>query len=82
MTSDAIWKLQKAVYDKLTGDSGLMGLVGNRVYEFVPQETQFPFISIEDFSSSDWSTKTSKGTEIMFNVDAISRDREVKMLMR
>lgn len=41
----ALWPLQRAVYDKLTGDETLMGLVTG-VFDGVPEQQPYPYITL------------------------------------
>ncbi len=80
MTSDAIWQLQKAVYVALDGDASLSALV-NGVFDFVPEDTEFPYVVIGDAGTRDWSTVTTKGAEITLEIDSYSRERGSKELL-
>lgn len=55
--------LQTAIYTRLAGYSALTALVGNRIYDFVPQSATPPYVVLGDDTAIDWSTKTSNGWE-------------------
>lgn len=54
--------LQKAIYQALTADAALMGLVTN-VYDRPPQNSAFPYVTLGDATARDWSSKTTTGVE-------------------
>ncbi len=80
MTSDALWQLQKEIFTKLSTDSTLTAMVSG-VYENVPQDSAFPYVAISDMQSADWSTKTTKGAQVIIRVDAFTRERGSKKLL-
>ena len=45
MSVDAQIDLQTAIYNSLTGDTTLMASI-NGVFDFVPQETNYPYVTI------------------------------------
>lgn len=65
--------LQKAVFLRLSGDSALAALVGG-VYDRVPQDANFPYVSIDPLKGTDWSTKTTRGMEFEVQVNVWSRE--------
>ena len=56
------YPLQQAIYQALTADSTLMGLVAG-VFDRSVQGTAFPYVTIGESTGSDWSTKTTSGME-------------------
>lgn len=73
MPNLAHFSLQKALYLRLSGDSSLAALVSG-VYERVPQDAVFPYISIAPLVGKDWSTKTTRGMEFEVQVNVWSRE--------
>ena len=65
--------LQIAIYQYLKSDSVLSGLVGD-IYDRVPQNAVFPYITIGDISSKDWSGKTFTGGEYSVKIHVWSRE--------
>lgn len=65
--------LQQAIYDTLTGDATLMGMVTG-IYDRPPQGSAFPYITLGDTDVADWSTKTTAGTEHRSTLHAWSRE--------
>lgn len=61
--SGASWPLQQAVFTALT-----TALSPVKVFDAVPQGTPFPYATIGDDTSGDWSTKTGDGEQIFFFV--------------
>lgn len=43
--------LQKATVEALLADSTLSALVGSRVYDYLPETIEFPFVTIAEFES-------------------------------
>lgn len=62
MASDPHLPIQKAIYDALTGDATLMNLISG-VYDFVPQGTAFPYVTIGEDTLSDWGSHTFDGAD-------------------
>src|SRR3954449_672487 len=60
--------LQKAVFERLTAYSALTSLVGAKVYDFVPEGAQPPYVVIGDDTAIDWSTKTTNGWEATLTI--------------
>lgn len=56
MSGDASWALQKALYETLVGDLALQSLLGTpaRIFDDVPEETIFPYLTIGEVRSRDW----------------------------
>lgn len=75
MTS-ASFALQKAIVSTLTSDAALVALLGGpRVYDDVPNRSEFPFISIGQTTERDWSTGSDLGSEHVFTLHVWSRAR-------
>lgn len=73
MVNFSHYPLQKAIYQKLTGDSALMALVTG-VFDRSPQGQDYPFVTIGESTVSDWSTKTTNGTEQRVSVHIWARE--------
>jgi len=76
MVISASFALQQAVYESLSADEVLTEMV-NGVYDCLPagtsQNTAFPYITIGDAVCRDWSTRTTSGSELTFNINCWSR---------
>ncbi|HKJ73635.1 MAG TPA: DUF3168 domain-containing protein [Alphaproteobacteria bacterium] len=74
MSGEATWALQKAVFDALTGSADLMAMVSG-VYDHVPADTAFPYVTIGETTVADWSSKTFDGQEHSLTLHVWSRAR-------
>lgn len=73
MTSPTL-ELQKLMYDTLRDDAGLSALIGGRVYDRIPENRVFPYIS---FGASDELSEDEDcrdGFEISMQIDVWSRE--------
>ncbi|MDF1720518.1 MAG: DUF3168 domain-containing protein [Minwuia sp.] len=62
MTGDATSAVQAAVYTALTGASAVTDLVGNRIYDHVPQGSDtFPYIELGDPLTEPWDGSNMLG---------------------
>lgn len=72
--SSPAWELQKAVYEVLTADAGLVTLLGGaRIYDEVPRGAAFPYVTFGPATVRDWSTGTEAGSEHAFLLRAWSK---------
>ncbi len=72
--SDPSLELQTAIVTKLKADAGVVAAVGNRVYDNVPPNASFPYISLGDSQVLPDDADCIDGTEVFFNLDGWSRD--------
>ena len=75
--------LQKTVFDALDTDSTLQSKVTD-VYDFVPENTAFPYVKLGEDTVIDNGTKTLQGNEHTLVVHTFSRYRgskEIKDIM-
>ncbi len=83
--ASASWALQKAVFAALSGDSALTSVIGSgRIYDDVPRDTEFPYVTFGQSQVRDWSTGTDDGLEHVFTLHVWSREngkREVHEVM-
>lgn len=78
MTAPAA-ELQKAIFEALSGDAALVGLLGGaRIFDHVPANTAFPYLTFGRTSIYDWSTGTESGTEQLFTLHAWSKAKGKK----
>ena len=75
--SDHSLALQKTVFDTLDGDSTLQSLVTD-VFDFVPENTAFPYVKIGEETAVDNGTKTLQGNEHTLVIHTFSRYRGSK----
>jgi len=70
----ASWALQRSIYQALIGSSELTTLLGgDRVYSNPPAAAPFPYITLGQTVSLDWSTGTEDGTEHSLTLHVWSR---------
>jgi len=63
--------LQAALYDQLSEDTALTIKVKG-IYDYVPENTKYPYVVIGDPTVSPFATKTSHGEEILVNLHSYS----------
>lgn len=75
MTS-ASFALQKAIVAALSGDASVVSLLGGaRIYDDVPNRTEFPYMTIGQTTERDWSTGTDLGSEHLVTLHVWSRTK-------
>jgi hypothetical protein len=72
MTSPG-WDLQQAAYAALAGNGPLAAMIGERLYDHVPQEVAFPYVVVDQMQIRDWSTGTERGYEHVLMLHVWSR---------
>ena len=83
MSGEASWALQKAVFEALTANADLMSAVSG-VYDHVPADTAFPYVTIGETTVTDWSSKTFDGRVHNLTLHVWSRERgrkEIKEIL-
>lgn len=71
--------LQSAIYSTLNDDSTLDGIIGNnKIFDHVPQDTDYPYVRIGNISVANMGTKTLDGNEYSIDIDVWSRYRGKK----
>lgn len=79
------WALQQALYAALAADAPLIALIGPpRLYDDVPSGAQFPYLTLGQSSTRDWSAGSSPGDEHTVTLHVWSRAggrREVHEIM-
>lgn len=66
-------ELQKAVVARLKADTGVTTLVGQRIYDAVPTNATFPYISLGPDQTLPSRADCYNGSEVTIQVDAWSR---------
>ncbi len=74
MSMDADLALQKAIYAHLAADEGVAALVAARIYDNVPGDTGFPYVTLGEAFVADWSTGDAPGAEHRLAFNAYSRN--------
>lgn len=60
--------LQAAIYNRLTTYTPLTDLVGTKIYDWIPETAQPPFVRIGETTSIDWSTKDRNGWDMTLTI--------------
>jgi len=70
----ATWDLQKGIYEALSGDPTLIGLLGGaNIFDRVPQDAPFPYVTLGQTLDRDWSTGSEEGREHILTLHVFSR---------
>jgi len=81
MTTNPALALQTGLRTALLADAGLVAaLGGEQVFDNVPRDTPFPYVTIGDIETRDWSTQTSRGHEHTVTIHLWSRYRGRKQV--
>ena len=72
--SDPSLELQAAIVGKLKNDPGVQAVVAQRVYDEVPPNPTFPYISLGDPQVLPDDADCIDGTEIFWQIDGWARD--------
>jgi hypothetical protein len=80
--SSSLFAAQEAVYAQLMSDAPLQALIGTpaRIYDVVPPDAQFPYVTLGDMTVRDFDTKDRTGFEQVCVLHAWSRYRGRKEL--
>lgn len=70
---DADLELQGAIVQALKGDAAVTALVGQRVYDIVPDSPQFPYLSFGPSDVLEEDYDCISGQDISIQLDAWSR---------
>lgn len=72
---DSIKALRAAIFNLLSSDSTLLSLVGG-VYEYKGETLAYPYVYLEVMQAEEWSKLITKGAEITFTVQVVTRDKD------
>ena len=68
------WALQKALFSHLSSDTELAAVLGGaKIYDDVPRDAEFPYVTFGESVVRDWSTGTDEGFEHIVTLHAWSR---------
>jgi hypothetical protein len=73
MANFSYHSLQKSLYEALTDDGTLMGMISG-VFDRTPQGKNYPYVTLGEGSASDSSTKTTQGMEYSVQLQVWSRE--------
>lgn len=72
---DSIKSLRAAIFNLLSSDSTLLSFVGG-VYEYKGETLAYPYVYLEVMQAEEWSKLMTKGAEITFTVQVVTRDKD------
>lgn len=76
MSLSSAWDLQRAIWQTLSSDPDLTAVLGGpAIHDDIPQGEPFPYVTIGEIRTNDWSTQSSKGHEHFLMLHAWSRTR-------
>ena len=91
MAEDSSWALQQAIFGALRAEAVLITLAGDgasperaKVFDHVPQDETFPYLTLGPTTQLPWDTKNSDGMEHTIEVHCWSQyagQSEVKRMM-
>ncbi|MGG3625532.1 DUF3168 domain-containing protein [Bacillus gobiensis] len=64
----ALFELQKALFQRFTNDAALSSKVSGRIYDAVPENTPYPYVTIGEPTNTPFDTKTSFGENTILSV--------------
>jgi hypothetical protein len=68
------WALQQSIHAAVSSDATLLGLLGApRIYDDVPQRSDFPYLTLGQSTLRDWSTGGEEGDEHLLTLHVWSR---------
>ena len=83
MSADSQVAVQTSIYGVLTGDATLMAAITG-VHDFVNRATGFPYVTIGEMTTLDWSTQQTTGMEMIVTIHSWSQyegSKELKGIM-
>ncbi len=79
----AAWSLQMAIYKTLAENSEITTRLGAaRVYDRVPRNATFPYITFGRTRVLDWSTSTEQGEEHTLSLHVWSREKGRQFVLK
>ena len=73
--ANASWELQRAVFDAVATDVGVIALLGGaKVFDDVPRASDFPYVTFGQSIERDWSTGGDDGGEHLITLHVWSRE--------
>jgi hypothetical protein len=74
MSNNLDWEVQRALFTQLTANAPLMAQLTG-VFDFVPENTALPYLTLGEQSAADWSTKSFSGQEYLLTLHVWSAAR-------
>lgn len=85
MSAETQWDIQKEIYNLLVNDSNLNAIVGSRIYDYVPDNSDFPYVVITDMIATPFDSQIGNGMQVKLSIGAFSDykgTKEIKDIMR
>jgi hypothetical protein len=84
---DPSWELQTAIVGRLKADVALARLTGGkaRIYDYVPEREEFPYIVYENPNTAEWDTSSEYGSAQVLQINVWSRRegaKEARLILR
>lgn len=76
-----IWNLQKAIYETLSADVNITNIVTG-IYDFVPDNTLYPYVIIKIEEISNWDIISQNGFEVILTIDIYCKDNANKVALQ
>lgn len=74
MAASASWGLQKGIYETLSQNPSITGLLGGtNIYDDAPQNANYPYLTFGESIARDWSTGSEEGLEHILTLHVWSR---------
>lgn len=74
MASSGNWSLQRGVYEALTSDTSVTGLLGGaKIFDSAPQTASYPYLTLGESVDPDWSTGSEEGAQRILTLHVWSR---------
>ncbi|MEO1205926.1 MAG: DUF3168 domain-containing protein [Pseudomonadota bacterium] len=83
MADHAFWALQKAVYQHLADDAGVLAVLGGtKIFDDVPRSATYPYVTLGAGQTVDWSTGDGEGAEHILTLNVWSRSGGRREILR
>jgi hypothetical protein len=79
MSGSPLSDIQEAIYTLLTNDPELMNKITN-VYDFTPDNEDYPYVVIGEFTSSNWDTYQRHGEDVTVTIHVWSNSQGMKQI--
>lgn len=66
-------QLRIAILAALKASTTLSAALGTRMFDDVPEDPVFPYLTVSAMDESDWSTDTEEGSTVEIQIDVWSR---------
>lgn len=74
MATSGNWSLQRGVYEALTADRSVTGLLGGaKIFDSAPQAASYPYLTVGESTDPDWSTGSPESAQHILTLHVWSR---------